>query len=268
MKKYKQQATILGMAIVLSMGISNPTYADWFQNNGVWYYNDEANQIVTDFQYINNKWYFFSTREDESKGALLMGIQWIGHKCYFLNPDDGGAVATNMDYGEYHFGSDGCAVNSINNPLLMGEEGYYSRIGIGSKLMDKDEYNFKEKEGAMNIDDATNPYSKNQPKGYREEEALEFLDILNEARAEKGRTELEIDEELMEAARIRAKELVENYDHVRPDGSSWKTVLYDLDIDTEGIIYGENGNYYHYDSSTADISGNRGPLSLSGGAGL
>lgn len=135
MKKYIQQATVLGLVVVLSLGMSIPTYADWFQNNGVWYYNDENNQLVTDFQYINGKWYFFSTKEDESKGSLLMGIQWIGHKCYFLNPDDGGAVAINMDYGEYHFGSDGCAVNSINNPVLMGEVGYPTRVGINDKLM-------------------------------------------------------------------------------------------------------------------------------------
>lgn len=247
----KKKIITLFMAAALAGLMCMVSFAGtWQQRDAAqWYYiDDTTGEPITDFQFIDGKWYFFSTAEDSNKGIMLTGIQWIGHKCYFLNPNDGGAAATNLDYGEYHFGADGYAVNSINNPVLMGETGYSSRIGINDKLMVQDSNVLAGQNiGAANIDDAANPYSKNQPEGYREEEALEFLDILNEARAEKGRTELDIDDDLMEAAKIRAMELAEVYDHVRPDGSSWKTVLDDLDIRNDDAIYGENGNYYHHD---------------------
>lgn len=221
----------------------------WYQNEaGQWKYRN-AGGDVTDFQNIGGKWYFFSTMEDASKGTMRTGFQWIGHKAYYLDPADGGAVATNMDYDGYHFGNDGCAVSEINNPLLLVDEGYPSRIGINDKLMVQKSTNTSGNNSATNIDDATNPYSKNQPAGYREEEALEFLAILNQARAELGRTELEIDENLMEAARIRAKELPESYGHTRPDGRDHNSVLYDLGIQDEyGGSVGENANQYHYDA--------------------
>lgn len=222
--------------------------AQWKQNDsGVWYYIDEVTgEPLTDFQQDNGKWYFLSTAEDASKGAMLTGVQWIGHKCYFLNPEDGGAVAVNMDYDGYHFGSDGCAVNEINNPYLMEEGCYPSRIGVHDKLMAQEEQAVPGT-AVSDTDDSENPYSRNQPAGYREEAVLEFLDILNAARAEKGRAELEIDEELMEAARIRAKEQVQCYGHERPDGSAWDTVFDELGIDRDKKLGGENANLFHYD---------------------
>lgn len=41
----------------------------------------------------NGNWYFLDTRADGPQGALLTGWQWIDGRCYYLNPDNGGAMA-------------------------------------------------------------------------------------------------------------------------------------------------------------------------------
>ena len=238
--------TVQTQSAQVNTSAANAGTTGWYQNgSGQWRYRNSGGD-VTDFQNINGKWYFFSTKEDASKGNMLTGVQWIGQKAYYLNPADGGAVAVNMDYGGYHFGNDGCAVNSINNPLLLAGESYPSRIGMNDKLMAQNSGSTSANSSATNIDDASNPYSKNQPEGYREQVALEFLAILNKARAAVGRSELKIDENLMEVARIRAKEVAQYYDHTRPDGRGCNTVLDDLGIRDEYGSFGENANQFHY----------------------
>lgn len=49
--------------------------------------------------------------------------------------------------------------------------------------------------------------------------ALEAFGLINEARVENGMQEVELDEEAMELAKMRAPELEERYDHTRPDGT-------------------------------------------------
>ena len=49
--------------------------------------------------------------------------------------------------------------------------------------------------------------------------ALEAFSLINEARAENGLHKVELNEEAMELARMRAPELEEQYSHIRPDGS-------------------------------------------------
>ncbi len=50
------------------------------------------------------------------------------------------------------------------------------------------------------------------------------LELVNEYRAEQGLSPLRLDDELVDAAAVRADELVTLYDHTRPDGSSAFTV--------------------------------------------
>ncbi len=64
------------------------------------------------------------------------------------------------------------------------------------------------------------------------ETSLEILDLINKEREKKGLEPLAMDENLYEAAQIRAKELVKQYDHARPDGSACFTVL-----DEVGFVY-------------------------------
>ncbi len=58
----------------------------------------------------------------------------------------------------------------------------------------------------------------------------EVLGLINAYRAENGLSALEFDDVLFDAAKKRAKEISEYYNHTRPDGSSWFTVLDELDF--------------------------------------
>jgi uncharacterized protein YkwD len=53
----------------------------------------------------------------------------------------------------------------------------------------------------------------------------EFIRLLNEERVQKGRGELQVNEILHKAARIRAEECLEKFSHTRPNGKSYKSVL-------------------------------------------
>ena len=67
---------------------------------------------------------------------------------------------------------------------------------------------------------------------YDYDRAYEFLEILNEARVEKGLNKLTMDADLLDAAMLRSTEIMVLFDHTRPDGSSCFTAC--------GKMYGEN----------------------------
>ena len=75
-----------------------------------------------------------------------------------------------------------------------------------------------------------------------------FTENVNELRQENGLAPIEQNDVLNEAANIRAKELAESFDHTRPDGSGFSTVMKDVDggnmyvASSENIIYGNYGN--------------------------
>lgn len=58
----------------------------------------------------------------------------------------------------------------------------------------------------------------------------EIVRLTNEERAKEGLTLLEIDEKLMEAAQIRANEMLQSYSHTRPDGRKCFSVLDDMEL--------------------------------------
>lgn len=69
-------------------------------------------------------------------------------------------------------------------------------------------------------------------------ESRKMLNEVNAHRRANGKTELQWDETLYQAAKVRAEELLELYDHVRPNGSDWNSIM-----DEYGILYwgaGEN----------------------------
>ena len=63
--------------------------------------------------------------------------------------------------------------------------------------------------------------------------ADEIVNLTNEYRKELGLTELTANKALIDAAKVRAKEITVNWSHTRPDGSEWFTV-------NDAIMYGEN----------------------------
>ena len=70
----------------------------------------------------------------------------------------------------------------------------------------------------------------------------QVLELVNEARAQEGLPTLKMDEKVMEAAAVRAEEMLELYDHSRPDGRSCFTALKEAGANYraagENIAYG------------------------------
>lgn len=66
----------------------------------------------------------------------------------------------------------------------------------------------------------------------RDDLAGQVLRLVNEERASRGLDALRMDGELTRAACVRAGEIVRQFSHTRPDGSSWSSV--------SGSAYGEN----------------------------
>ena len=75
--------------------------------------------------------------------------------------------------------------------------------------------------------------------------AEDVVSFTNDERAMKGLAKLKIDSRLMEAAAKRARECAVLYDHARPDGSEFHTVLDEYRIDYRQC--GENLYYDTYD---------------------
>lgn len=61
--------------------------------------------------------------------------------------------------------------------------------------------------------------SGQQAGAFLEDDALEVVRLVNEEREKQGLEPLDVDENLMELARIRAEELEEKFSHERPDGT-------------------------------------------------
>ena len=65
---------------------------------------------------------------------------------------------------------------------------------------------------------------------YKDEMASDVLSLLNEEREKEGLKPLAIDEDLVEAAKLRATEIAwgDNFSHTRPDGTKCFTTVYNL----------------------------------------
>ena len=75
--------------------------------------------------------------------------------------------------------------------------------------------------------------------------AEEVLRLVNAERAKVGVSELKLDDLLGQAAQIRAVELKTRYEHSRPDGRDWDTVLAEVGVKNyrawgENLAYGYN----------------------------
>ncbi|MCD7826086.1 MAG: CAP domain-containing protein [Clostridiaceae bacterium] len=68
--------------------------------------------------------------------------------------------------------------------------------------------------------------------------AKRVLKLVNEEREEAGVAALTLDDTLCSAANVRAKELVQSFDHTRPSGESCSTVLQEYDYSY--TAFGEN----------------------------
>ncbi len=100
-----------------------------------------------------------------------------------------------------------------------------SALSKGQELDLSADYNG---DGKVNIRDASAiavnfavPYSS---------DAQEMLKLINQERAKAGVSPLKLNKSLVNAANVRAEEIVEVFSHTRPDGSFFSTVLDDFGI--------------------------------------
>lgn len=108
----------------------------------------------------------------------------------------------------------GTAVN------VVGETGNWYAISYSGKIVFANKSYFSSTKPATTTTTTTTEPSTPSTPYYDYDAASEMCGLVNELRAEWGRGELEVNEALMEAARVRAKELAEKFSHNRPDGTA------------------------------------------------
>lgn len=88
----------------------------------------------------------------------------------------------------------------------------------------------------MNVQQAEAASTKNTTGTCEYDNAYEVLDIVNRKRAAKGMQELVMDQDLLDAAMLRAAELSVSFSHTRPNNTDWYTAC--SKTYAENIAYG------------------------------
>lgn len=172
------------------------------EDGGTMYYTS-SERYVTGWKKIDKKKYFF----DES-GYMVTGYQ-------------------ELDDGTYYFYEDG----HLADETVRVDDLYYV-VDEDGRVMDEvaveDWTEYRRDNGISASADEIKNKTYDWDDGINEEMALDFLDLVNEQRKKKGLSSLEINNDVMEAAQIRAEEIVERFSHTRPDGSSCYTALEEI----------------------------------------
>lgn len=162
MKKRERVALLTAVLMITSIPV--PSYGAWvqkgnkwlYENNqfyekGIWkmipddtgnavgrawYYFDNAGNMVTGWQLIDGKWYFFSTQSDGTQGQMCIGWQWIDGRCYYLADQPAG----NYPVGAMYLGDitpDGYSVDSSGAWIDGGVVQYVPGKGIQTVIHQK-----------------------------------------------------------------------------------------------------------------------------------
>ncbi|NLZ81427.1 MAG: hypothetical protein GX913_06480 [Clostridiales bacterium] len=176
--------------------------SDWFQDvDSKWYYLDNSGAMKTGwFQDTDSKWYYL-----DNSGAMKTGwFQDADSKWYYL--DNSGAMQTASKY--------------INSLLTSKSPATNTPPAT------------PEKETPVNTAPIINSTEYNT--GYENE----VIRLVNKEGVAQGLSALGTDSKLTQAARIRAKEIVNLFDHKRPTGESFFTVFTEANLSVR--MGGEN----------------------------
>lgn len=217
----------------------------WVQNQNGWRFIEQGDPKSTTTSVIDGKLYCFDdngymrtgwVQGDYGSENPITGEYkpfYAGTKeTYYFLPDGSGATGWQQIDGKwYYFGPDSIMLR--NNRT---EEGYYvGDTGEWTEAGQKEADDSKAATERLAAEDAL-PL---------EEKLQKVIDFTNEEREKRGLAPLERNESLMEAAAIRAEEIEENFDHTRPDGKRFDSVLNEVGI-TNGYcgenIAGHGGN--------------------------
>lgn len=201
---------------------------------------------VQDIQKYLSEWNI--SMEDIEKNMIWngnVGISIIGACEEFtgpLLPPQGGEDNENQKPGTDQDGANGDIEN--NNGGSNNENDNGNNNGGNNNENNNGSSNGNENNG----NDSEQPDKDDAAFNYAEQ----IVELVNKERAANGLGMLEMDNKVQECANVRAKEIVSNFSHTRPNGSSCFTAL------TEGGVsyrYAGENIAYGYDSAESVMNG-------------
>ena len=204
----------------------------WQKVNGVWYYLSSSGAMQTGWQKVNGAWYYLS-----SSGAMQTGWQKVNGAWYYLSSS--GAMQTGwqkVNGAWYYLSSSGAMQTGWQK--VNGTWYYLSSNGAmktgwfdyaGKKY-------YLKSSGAMATNTTIGEYKidaygvATKQESPEKKLAKEYFALVNQERKRVGVQELIWSDEVYVAAMIRAKEMNQYFEHVRPDGRDFDTVADDIGL--------------------------------------
>ena len=204
-----RRLAILTAAAALIM--TPPVYAgQWMEDgNGCWWQNDDGS-----YPFLTWAWV------DGNHDGIAENYCFDGNGYLSLNPADQG-VRVN---------GDGAALYNGMVCMTVLPEGwdYYPGMAIHGERADwaydgawADGLESQLEENRTAVSNQANPLEDLDPYGL----AYVIWELVNEERESRGRNALDMNDELMENAMVRAEEVNRTFSHTRPDGRYYNTVI-------------------------------------------
>ncbi len=198
---------VLATTLTLLLSMQTDVFAGtWIKSGNEWQYKDDNNNLYVNrwLKDVDGAWYHIGLNGYMTKSWYKSdaGV-W-----YYLNPVSGrmhtGWLKDPGDSKWYYLGTEG--------------ELYVSRTTPDGYKVDSS--------GAY-IEEGKTGKAANNSSGedFLYDEADEVIRLVNEYRRQNGLGELAKDDRLVEAADIRAKELISKFDHKRPNGENFNTAI-------------------------------------------
>lgn len=212
----------LCLLMASSLTVKAINTGSWVKEEAGWaFYNSENLRLNGWIQDEYQCWYLL----DYNSGIMKTG--WVAENSdwYYLNPDNGIMQNSKWIYeneNAYYLLPNGIMATGTIDIDGTLQEFSANGIYIGEAVLPEE------------------PFEPNMPKNnYERDLAAEVIDLVNEYREEAGLKPLkDHSSALSNAADIRVNELAEYFDHYRPDGSYFATVLDEVGIST--YYYAEN----------------------------
>ncbi|PNV63301.1 hypothetical protein C0033_04265 [Clostridium sp. chh4-2] len=209
----------------------------WNDVDGTWKYYTGSKYITSDWKTIENKRYYF-----DENGNMAKGFRHINGDQYYFN-DDGSLQMESftLDDMRYIIKEKGIIADEIDEFDWFTGNYRDSDDDDYDRSDDYDNSWYYDNSDYDDDYDYSDYYNNDTIEADEGSYAYEVFEIVNRERRKEDRENLEWDVELAYCAQERAYEIHEKYEHTRPDGSSWYTILKD-----EGISYqscGENIAY-------------------------
>lgn len=211
MRTYRKAVMAIAAAGALAALAAVPSYAgQWQQDgNGWWWQNDDGSYPYWMWAWIDGNHdgiaenYYFDENGYLSTDTASQGLQ----------VNESGALLVN---------------GVVCTAQIPGGGDWYPGVAVDGKMFvaeaDRSEVNAVE--AALAAEREARERAANEREDIDPSElALRIVELVNEERVRKGKTELKINDELMESARVRAEEVNENFSHTRPDGTSCLTAI-------------------------------------------